>query len=77
MEPDRLRHFVLDVFATQSDEIDCETCFVQLDLFVEIALAERDAASTMPLVYAHLQRCPACREEYDALFSALKALSAS
>jgi hypothetical protein len=38
-----------------------------------MVLAGQDAAQAMPLVDHHLGRCRDCREEFDALLSALHA----
>lgn len=75
LEPIQLQHLVRDIFATRSEEIGCDTCFAKLDLFVEMVLAGKNAATAMPLVYAHLQRCTACREEFEALLAALEQIS--
>ncbi len=75
IEPKRLQHMVRDILSTQTVEIGCDTCYAQLDEYVELILVGKDAASAMPLVSAHLDRCSACREEFEALLSALRALS--
>ena len=72
---DQFRHLVEHIFATEADEIDCDTCFTKLDWYAEMTLAGQDAAHLMPQVDAHLRHCSACREEYEALLSALKATS--
>jgi predicted anti-sigma-YlaC factor YlaD len=38
-------------------------------------LAGKNAAQAMPLVQDHLERCDDCREEFEALLAALRALS--
>lgn len=48
-------------------EVGCEECFDRLDEFVELELAGLDADAAVPGLRAHLQGCPACREEHDAL----------
>ncbi len=73
-EPEKLRNLMRSIFMTHRDEIGCDTCFDQMDLFAEITLAGKDVASAMPHVYRHLQMCKACREEFEALLSALKSL---
>lgn len=72
LEPIQLQHLVQDILATQPEEIGCDTCFAKLDLFVEMILAGKNAAAAMPLVHAHLQHCAACREEFEALLTALE-----
>lgn len=49
-------------------EIGCDECFDRLDEYVELQLAGRQADERVPGLAAHLVGCPACREEYEALF---------
>ena len=56
-----------------SNELDCNECFEQLDRFVETKVTGNNAAELMPMVQDHLDRCPDCREEYEALLLALQA----
>jgi hypothetical protein len=48
-------------------EVGCDECFDQLDRYVELELAGSDADAALPGLGAHLQGCPACREEYESL----------
>jgi hypothetical protein len=48
-------------------EIGCDACFDQLDRYVELELAGRNTESALPGFKAHLDGCPACREEYESL----------
>ena len=48
-------------------EVTCETCFEELDRYVELELAGADAEAAVPGMHAHLEGCPACREEHDSL----------
>ncbi len=77
LESEKLQHLVQDILTTQPQEIGCDTCFAKLDLFVELILAGKDATVAMPLVHAHLARCSACREEFEALLTALKFFSSN
>ncbi|MFL5824673.1 MAG: hypothetical protein ACJ764_14665 [Solirubrobacteraceae bacterium] len=49
-------------------EVGCDECFERLDEFVELEAAGADADAAIPGLRAHLQGCPACREEHDALY---------
>jgi predicted anti-sigma-YlaC factor YlaD len=66
---------VSGIITTRPDEIGCDECFEQLDRFVEMKLAGKNAAEAMPLVQDHLERCDDCREEFEALLTALRALA--
>ena len=59
---------------TREHELDCGHCYDEIDQFVELELSGKNAADAMPLVQAHLDICVACREEYQALLDALKAV---
>ena len=50
-------------------EVGCDECFEWLDEFVELELAGLDADAAVPGLRAHLQGCPACREEHDSLLA--------
>ena len=52
-------------------EVGCDECFDQLDEFVEAELAGTDVAGRHPGMAAHLEGCPACREDYESLKSLL------
>lgn len=60
----------------EGPELDCVACFEHLDEYVERRrrgdAAAADAA--VPGMAAHLEGCPACREDYESL-SALLELS--
>jgi hypothetical protein len=48
-------------------EVSCEECFDQLDRYVDLELAGGDVDTAIPGFHAHLEGCPACREDYDSL----------
>jgi hypothetical protein len=48
-------------------EVGCDACFQELDRYVELELAGKDADAAVPGLRAHLDGCPACREEHDSL----------
>ena len=52
-------------------EVGCDACFEQLDAYVELEAAGADADAALPGLRAHLEGCPACREEHDSLLALL------
>jgi hypothetical protein len=50
-------------------EVGCDECFDDLDRFVELEVAGRDADAGIPGLRAHLEGCPACREEHASLYA--------
>ena len=73
LEVDELKMMLKGVYSTCEDEITCGECFDQLDQFVEMTLAGKNAAEAIPLVQDHQNMCRDCREEFEALLAALKA----
>ncbi len=50
-------------------EVGCDVCFDELDRYVELEVAGRDADTAIPGLRAHLDGCPACREEHESLYA--------
>jgi hypothetical protein len=48
-------------------EVTCDECFELLDEYVELELAAKGADARIPGMRAHLDGCPACREEHKSL----------
>jgi hypothetical protein len=61
------------VFGPGSPEVSCDECFDLLDRYVELELGTADADAVLPGVLAHLDGCPACREEHDLLLAYVSA----
>lgn len=68
-EPDRL---LARLVGPAGPEISCEQCFDELDRYVELELAGRDADAAVPGMRAHLAGCPACAEDRDSLRALLR-----
>jgi hypothetical protein len=66
VNPDRL---VARLLGPAGPEVSCETCFEELDRFVELELAGADADAAIPGLRAHLEGCPACAEEHASLLA--------
>ena len=54
-------------------ELTCEACFEHLDRYVELERAGADANAAVPGMAAHLEGCPACAEDREALRALLDA----
>ena len=48
-------------------EIGCDECFELIDEYVDLEIGGSEADERIPGMAAHLQGCPACREEHEAL----------
>jgi len=62
-------------FLTDDPEamLTCDQVFELIDLYAERAKRGEDVIHLMPLVAAHLDMCPDCREHYEALERVLQA----
>lgn len=48
-------------------ELTCDGCFEMLDEYVDLEAGGADADARVPGMRAHLEGCPACREEHESL----------
>jgi len=66
-DPQNLADRLGRLLGSEGPDIGCERCFEELDRYVELELAGRDAEQAVPGMRAHLEGCPACAEERDSL----------
>lgn len=72
-QPDPVMQKLLQSLAmTEEHEISCDEVFAVLDQFVEAVRRGENPLIFMPLVRQHLDMCPDCREEYEALLRMLQ-----
>ena len=72
-QPDPMMVKLLQSLAmTNAQEISCDDVFAVLDEFTEAVLRGENPLIFMPLVRQHLDMCPDCRAEYEALLNMLQ-----
>jgi predicted anti-sigma-YlaC factor YlaD len=54
----------MSLLGPREPEIGCDECFDRLDEFVE--------GRPVPGMAAHLEGCPACREDYESLLALVR-----
>jgi hypothetical protein len=64
-----LRQALERLLGPAEPEVGCDVCFDELDRYVELELAGANADEAIPGLRAHLEGCPACREEHDSLYA--------
>jgi hypothetical protein len=69
MERGNLNEALGRLLGPAGPEVGCDTCFEELDRYVELELAGKDADAEIPGLRAHLDGCSACREEHDSLLA--------
>jgi hypothetical protein len=67
--PDTDRRLAGRLLGPPGPEVSCETCFEQLDVYVELELAGEDVDARQPGMRAHLEGCPACDEDHRSLLA--------
>ena len=63
----RLKEALRRLLGPAKPEVGCDACFDQLDRYVELELEGADVDAELPGLRAHLEGCPACREEHESL----------
>ncbi|MES0361227.1 MAG: hypothetical protein ABUK20_09955 [Anaerolineales bacterium] len=58
---------------TQEVEFSCDDVYHLLDQYSEAVVQGENAEQLMPLVEHHINICPDCREEFEALLRVLQA----
>jgi hypothetical protein len=67
MERTDLKQALGRLLGPAAPEVGCDECFEHLDRYVELELAGQDVDAAIPGLRAHLEDCPACREEHESL----------
>lgn len=62
------------VASTKPDAIDCDGCFDHMAEFAELELAGRKVPEALQAIERHLEQCPCCKDEFDALIAGLQEL---
>ena len=62
-----LSEWLTSIATTEDDEFDCDALFAIVEEAVDAVVAGADLRTLLPLVAAHIQHCPDCRDFYDTL----------
>lgn len=74
--PSDVQMLIQMVDVTMDVEFSCEDVYNILDQYTELVYRGDDYAELMPLVKHHIEICPDCREEFEALLRILEAAPA-
>jgi hypothetical protein len=77
MQREEMDEVVGRLLGPADPELGCDECFAELDHYVELELAGADADAAVPGLRAHLEGCPACREEHESLVALVSASGGS
>ena len=67
MERPELKQALGRLLGPADPEVSCDVCFQEIDRYVDLEVAGEDADAAIPGLRAHLDGCPACREEHESL----------
>ena len=73
LPPELIGKVARQIEATHDVEYSCDDVYQLLDQFAEAVIRGEDVRQLMPLVQRHLDMCPDCREEFEALMRILRA----
>lgn len=74
LSAEQTRALLNSVAAAKQDEVDCDGCFEHLSEFVELELAGAEIPEALGKVQRHIDQCPCCKDEHNALLEGLRAL---
>ncbi len=60
------------VMTTHEQDITCDECFEYVDRYVDMLRMGRDPDEVLLRVKHHLQNCPCCQQEFQALIVILE-----
>ncbi len=72
MTSDQAKKMLRMIEKTQDEELSCDEVFELLAVYAEKAARGEDVGDLFPLVEHHLEMCPDCREEYEAVMRILE-----
>jgi hypothetical protein len=64
-----LSQTIASLLGPSGPEVTCDDCFEEIDRYVELQVAGHHADAAIPGLRAHLEGCPACREEHESLLA--------
>ena len=73
MTPEVIKGLLKRLELTRPEELSCEEAYNLIDQYADLLQNGQDAAKLLPLVEHHLEMCIDCKEEFEALMSALRA----
>jgi hypothetical protein len=71
--PAEFQMIIESVEKTQEIELSCDEVYRLLDQYTEVVNRGENSHKLMPLVEHHIDICPDCREEFEALLRILQA----
>ena len=77
LDKQQVKVLVSAVADTREDEINCDECLAGMAEFAERQLVGAEIREALKQIQAHIDFCPECAEEYEALLEAVSAASSN
>lgn len=74
LSKDQISTLLALVADSTEDDMSCDGCLEHVAQFVETELAGVEMCETMLLIQNHMNNCPCCKDEYNALKQAMLSL---
>lgn len=71
---EQIRSLINSVKEAKRNTIDCDGCFEQLAEFSEMELVGAEIPTALARAQRHLDQCPCCNDEYNAMLEGLRSL---
>lgn len=65
------------IVTAETDTVSCDECFGRVGEFAEKSLQGVELPEGMKAIQRHLEQCPCCKGEYEALIDALQEIESS
>jgi hypothetical protein len=72
LDPEKYRKLARTLLATRPDEIPCDEWLDQIGGYADAVLAGRAIPPALCRVQRHMEICPECAEEFQAIVAALR-----
>ncbi len=74
LDPNQLSKLIALTISVKADEMGCDGCFELMDQLAQAELDGTQIDQQLQAVQNHLEQCKCCRDEYDSLMTALRAI---
>jgi len=71
LSKEQIKSLLSVIAGTSDDSLDCDDCFSNVAQFAEVELAGLGLCESMKLVQTHMENCPCCEDEFQALLAAI------
>jgi hypothetical protein len=71
LNQEQINNLLRLVATSNNDAMDCDGCLTKISEFADVHLLNREIPQALSAVKNHLEQCPCCQDEFNALREAL------